>query len=196
MSIDCWIGIRRPLPTPASSFLLPPPNGSASFTPSFALSLTPPSTLSLRLPSTLSFALLMGLPPEPLLEPPPMRLFAPLYAIGANDANPAPAARPRPPERLMPPPRFLLFAATVCTVSRATRPIAVPIKSPTSFAIRTLRNLSFPKGWLPRPVFYLNMEHYGPVSVQHCIHDLRRLAERGRGRRRFVVEPEPVEIAA
>src|SRR3954447_9837356 len=183
--------MRRRLPTPGSPLFLPPPKGSASFAPSFALSLTLPSSFPFTLPIgpeplSLSLSLL------PLLEP-FMRFFAPLTplkASGASVARPAPAARPLPPLRLGAP-RLLLFDASVCTVSFATRPIAAPMTSPTSFAMDSLRNLSFPKGWLPRRFFYLNMVYRLQEVCQ-----LRRFAIRRRGGRGLVVEPEPVEVTA
>src|SRR3954453_550096 len=185
--------MRRPLPTPGSPLFLPPPKGSASFAPSFPLSLTLPSSFPFTLPigpEPLSLSLSLSL--LPLLEP-FMRFFAPLTplkASGASVARPAPAARPLPPLRLGAP-RLLLFDASVCTVSFATRPIAAPMTSPTSFAMDSLRNLSFPKGWLPRRFFYLNM-----VYRLQKLSQLRRLAIGRRSRRRLVVEPEPVEIPA
>src|SRR6185437_15418274 len=150
MSAACWIGMRRPLPTPGTlleseeesssssspppSLLNRPPPGMESLTSSLTLPLTSslslsPAPLSLSVPASLTFSTGCSSPEASLLTPRP--------ATGASAASPAPAAvaaaRAFPPD--IPRPDFLRFDERPPTASRAALPMAVPITSETSFAI-------------------------------------------------------------
>src|SRR3954468_10348428 len=138
MSMSCWIGIRRPLPTPGAPDLPLAAPFAAPFSASPALPLMPP--------------------PPPLSPPPPRPLTsfpAPFAASGASVAMPTPAARPFDPVSapsmrfetasvtlsarllLLPELALMFFAA-----SRAARPNALPNTSATSLAITVPTSLS------------------------------------------------------
>src|SRR6476661_1100545 len=129
MSMSCWIGMRRPLPTPGTPLDFPPPPGTLSATASLA---------SLSLPAfasgpAASLAASLALPAAPLT--PLTTLPAPLTASGVSAASPTPAATPFGMGGAPLPERFFAPWDSDCAASRATRPMAVPTVSATSCAI-------------------------------------------------------------
>src|SRR4051794_12257114 len=137
MSMACWIGMRRPLPTPGTPLDFPPLPGIADVAASLAPS------------PNFSPAFLTGLPPSPSPPMPLTTFFTPFAASGTTVAMPTPAARPLEPETFFirsesaSPTRSAMLLAECLSLlvemlvaaSRTTLPIAAPSTSATSLAM-------------------------------------------------------------
>src|SRR5256885_3090596 len=124
MSMSCWIGMRRPLPTPGRPCDLPP---SSSPPPAFSATAPTASFASPSFPPAF-FSGSAGLGTEPFTS-----LRAPLTASGAIAPSPRPAATALLPDRT--PLRRLRPTETFCSAFRAALPTASPSTSATSWVM-------------------------------------------------------------